>query len=280
MSKKFLLYIFVCVFMLNGCAPQVSVCKHICPGKKSTSQSLNTLRSASVNIISFEAKGQCRAKFYCDGKKYEENFPLRLWVNPPEQIRLHGDIFFNPRGIDLGLNKDEFWLAIKPKEINTYHWGRWSQQDGGVNLLIDPAILTEALGIKQIDYQGSWSLANQGAFDVLTKRTQQGRLIKRLYIDSCNYRISKIEHFDTDGGVLVVVELDKYKEISSGVFVPGTIKIITRSQDNEEDTVRITLRSIKAKKFDKEKEDILFSRPEPKRIKHIYKIINGLAIEQ
>jgi hypothetical protein len=268
------------IFILAGCAPDLRQPSRICPGKQSVAETLDFLRSRSENAVPLKATGRCVARFYVEDKKYHESFPVTLWVNPPAQIRLHGDVFLNPRGIVLGSNEREFWLAIKPKEISTYYWGLWSEQNSSQSIIINPKTLLEALGIVPLSGGGTWSLSNENAFDVLTKRNDRGLMVKKVYIFSCDYRVSKIEYFNVDGEVMAVTELYKYKELSEGFFVPRTIKIITYAQKGREDSVVITLNSVKPHKFDKKKQDVYFNPRKPKGIKHIYRIIDGHIIEQ
>jgi len=268
------------ILVLAGCAPELKHPTRICPGKRTASQALDSLRLTSESILPLKATGRCVARFYVEDKKYHESFPVRLWANPPAQIRLHGDFFLNPRGIVLGSNEREFWLAIKPKEISTYHWGLWSEQNSSQSIIINPKTLLEALGIVPLGSDEGWSLSNEGVFDVLTKRNGQGRIIKKVYIYSCDYRVSKIEYFNVDGEAAAVAELYKYKEISEGCFVPRVIKIVTYAQEGRENSIIITLKSVKPYKFDKKKQDVYFNRREPKGIKHIYRIIDGHIIEQ
>jgi hypothetical protein len=279
---KYLLFFHfaAAILILTGCADELKHPTRICPGKRSVSQSLDSLRLTSESILSLKATGRCVARFYVEDKKYHESFPVRLWVNPPAQILLHGDVFLNPRGIVLGSNEHEFWLAIKPKEISTYHWGLWSEQNSSQSIIINPKTLLEALGIVPPGDDETWSLSNKGVFDVLTKRNAQGLIVKKVYIYSCNYRVSKIEYFNVDGKAAAIAELYKYKEISEGCFIPRIIKIVTHAQDGREDSVKITLKSVKQYKFDKKKQDVYFNPRKPKGIKHIYRIIDGHIIEQ
>jgi len=268
------------ILILTGCAPELRHPTRICPGKRTASQSLDSLKSSSESIISLRATGRCNARFYVEDKKYKESFPVTVWLNPPAQIRLHGDLFLNPRGIVLGSNEREFWLAMKPKEISTYHWGLWSEQNSSENLLINPKTVLEALGIVEVGGDEGWSLSNEGPFDVLTQRNNDGSIIKRVYIYSCDCRVSKIEHFNEDGQIVAVTELFKYREISEGCFVPGTIRITTHAQENRKDSLTIRLKSIKPYEFDKKKQDDYFTRRKPKGFKHVYRIIDGNIIKE
>jgi len=264
----------------TGCAPELKHPTRICPGKQSSAQSLASLRSKSENIVPLKATGRCVTRFFIEDKKYKESFPVTLWVNPPAQMRLHGDLFLNPRGIVLGSNEREFWLAIKPREISTYHRGLWSEQGSSQSLLINPKTVLEALGVVAVGDDEGWSLSSEGAFDVLTQRNNQGRTVKKVYIYSCDYQVSKIEYFNEDEQTVAVTELYKYKEVSEGCFVPRAIKIVTHAQESRADSFIITLKSVKPYKFDKKKQDDYFTRRKPKGFKHVYRIIDGNIIEE
>jgi len=272
---------FAAVIILSSCAPQIRKPVTVYPGRKSAAEALSILRSRSQNIPSLKANGRCRLQYYIDSKKHKENFPIKLWVNPPDEIYLQGDIAFDPKGLIAGSNENEFWLAIKPKEISSYWWGRWAEETFTQKLMLSPKMVLEALGIVEIGSEQNWSLSNKGAFDVLTKRNEQGTILKKIYIyNSRDYLIKKIEYFDDDGQAAVVTELDKYKETLKDLFVPTFIKIINCFDGKKEDSAQITLGSIKSINFTDKQRGRLFIRPQPKGFKHIYKIVDGNIIEQ
>jgi len=280
MTRKWIAAAIMLV-ILSGCAPEIKEPTRICPGKQSLAESLASLRSFSENASPFRANGWCFMKYYAEGKKHRENFPVKLWVNSPAQICLQGDVAFNPKGIVLGSNEDEFWLAVKPKKISSYWWGKWS--DGGCleEVMISPKTIVEALGIAAVDSDENWSLSNEGVFDVLTKR-DGGTETQKIYIYSCDYRIRRIEYFGVDGQAATVTELDRYKEVSGGFFVPALIKIVNRAEDNKEGSVSITLRlrSVKSMDFTEKAQRRLFTRPAPHQFKRIFRIIDGEMIEE
>jgi len=234
-------------------------------------------------MVPLKANGQCLLKYYVEGKEkpQKEKFSVKLWVNPPVEIYLHGDVTLVPKAIVLGSNQDEFWLSVRPKEISTYWWGQWSQQDSSLTLMINPKTLLEALGIAAVDAESNWSLSNEGAFDILTKR-QRGVVIKNIYVYSCDYLVKRIEYFDVYGQVAVVAELDKYKQVLEGFFVPASIKIIERADDSPEDSLSITLdlKSIKPAKITAKQQNVLFNRPQPRGFKRLIRIVGGKWIEQ
>ncbi len=277
-----LLFGFAAVILIvAGCAPQIQKPIPLCPGKKSAAEALTILRSRSENTAPIKANGRCRLLYYAEEKLNKENFPVKIWAAPPAEIYLQGDVAFDPRGLVLGSNEEEFWLAIKPKEISSYWWGRWSDESCLGKLMISPRTLLEALGIAQIGGEQNWSLSNEVTFDVLTKCNEQGIIVKKIYIfNSRDYPIKRIEHFDTNGQVAVVAELDKYKEVNNGFFVPTVIKMTNCARDNKGDSVEINLGSIKSANFTDKQRRRLFIRPQPQGFEHIYKIIDSDIIEQ
>jgi hypothetical protein len=232
------------------------------------------------NTSPLKADGQCLLQYYAeDGKPKKENFPVKLWVNPPVEIYMQGDVAFDPKGIVLGSNEDEFWLAIKLKEVSSYWWGRWSEESYPEKLMISPRLVLEALGVAAVGDGENWSLSNEGAFDILTKQEGITETAK-IYINNCDYLVRKIEYFNGDGQAAIVMELDKYKEISKNFFVPGVVKIVNRAGRNKGDSVQITLSSVKPMDFTDKQRGRLFVRPQPQGFRHIYKIVDGNVIEQ
>ena len=268
--------------ILIGCAVPRPEPIRLCPSAESTADALLNLRLNSQNAVSLKALGQCILRYYDDDKKIKkEKFNVRIWLNPPDQIRLHGDIFFNARGIDLGSNEHEFWLALKPNEMgNSYQWGKWSEVGHIKEMMLNPKLVLEAFGIVDTN-GGNWHLSNKQAFDVLTKQDKQGRIVKKIYINTCDYTIARIEYFDRNTKVSVVTELTEHKQISEGFFAPTVIRIVN-AQDNEEKAVSITLnlKSVKSAQFSEKLKDNLFIRPRAKAFEHIYRIIEGEWIKQ
>ena len=241
---------------------------------------MNLLQARAENTTPLRAKGKCLAKFYVEGKKKpkKENFPIRLWFSPQSYIRLHGDVAFNPRGLELGANDDEFWFSMKPKEIgNSYFWGKWDDGDGFGELKINPKLLLEAFGIIEFTDRRQWSLSEQGRFDILEKYDSQGRLINKVYIYNCDYRIEKIEYFDKNFEPVIVVELSGYKNVDDGFMVPGVINITHCNDNNSSDSFEITLESVKLVET---QPTGIFVRPEPKGFKKVFRVIDGTVLEQ
>jgi len=269
------------ILILTGCAPEIRRPTRICPGAESADEGLSILGRQSQNAVPLKANGQCRLQYYTEGKRHSENFPVKLWANPPAEIYLQGDVAFDPKGVVFGSNERQFWLSIKPKEVSSYWWGWWSEQSHLQNLMVSPKLVLEALGIAELGgVVEDWSLSNEDGFDILTRRDERGVIIKRVHIYNCDHTVRKIEYFDVSGEAVVVTELDRYKEVLEGFFVPAVIKVSNVTKDSEGDYVIITLGSIKPDSFTQKQRDFLFNRPEPRGFKHIYRIVDGEIIEQ
>ena len=283
MSKKLISYIAAVILFLAGCESKIRQPTKICPGKGSVAEALATLQSQSQNVVPLRASGKCCLEYYVEGKEKQqrENFDVKLWVNPPVEIYMQGDKALVPKAIMLGSNEREFWLSIRPKEISTYWWGYWSEQNMSEGLVINPRTLLESLGTGELETQQDWSLSNEGLYDIISKQ-QQGVVVKKIYVYSCDYRVRKIEFFNQDGRAVAGAELDRYEEVSDGFFIPSLMKVTTYAQESGESSLSVTLdlRSIKPATITEPRRNVLFKLPEPRGFTNIYRIINGKWIKQ
>ncbi len=276
-------YFAASILIFAGCAPEILEPIEIVPGKESAAEALSVLKARSQNAVSLLARGRCVFEYYDpENKKLKkEKLDVNVLMQPPVEIYLQGDATLVPRAIILGSNEREFWLLMRPKEISTYWWGTWSEQESGEGLMINPRTLFEALGFLETGSQENWSLTNEGNFDVLTKQSR-GVVIKKMHIYKLDYLIGKIEYYDSKGRALALAELKDYKEISDGFFVPASIKIVAYNQDNEAEPLGITLnlKTIKPKEFN-ERQQTVFERPQSWRgFKHILRSEGGKWIEE
>ncbi len=285
MTGRVVIAIVLSALILCGCKPGIRGPLPICAGKGSVGESLLALESQSEKVVSLKATGSCRLEYYVEDKRKPEKEalnPVRLWMNPPSEMSLHGDVAFDPRGVVLGANTDEFWLAIKPK-ISSYWRARWSDGNNVQRLILNPKIVLEAVGIvairSDVDGRGDWSLSNEGPFDILTRRDDAGAMTKRIYVCSCDYLVRKIEYFDEFGQVAVVAELEDYEDVVEGFKVPKYIKVVKRGLGGRDDSVRIKLKSVKPMSFNQRQLEALF-QARPGRYKHVYEIVDGEWVEQ
>jgi hypothetical protein len=281
MPRKFFITIFSAILALAGCAPEMREPEEILPGKKTLAEALSVLRSRSDNIGSLRANGRCRWLTQSDGKSGKEEFSVKLWLNPPAEVYLQGDVGFNPRGIVLGSNASEFWLLIKP-EVSRYSWGKWSEQGSTGGLMFVPKTLDEALGIVEVVDEEEWTFFKEGDFDVLVRRDNENRIVKKIYINRRDYLTRRIEYFDVNGKAAAIAELDRYKEVSKDFYFPTSISIIMRGGGGDDDSASIilNLQSVKSASFTETQRNALFNPPPTKGYKNIYRIIDGHMVEE
>ena len=276
-------YFAAAILIFASCAPKIQKPVEVVPGKESVAEALSVLKARSQNAVPLLAKGRCLLKYYDAEKKKpkKEALTVRILVKPPVKIYLQGDATLVSKAVVLGSNEREFWLAFRPKEISTYWWGQWSEQVSSEGLTINPRTVLEAIGVVEIKAEENWSLSNEGAFDVLTRR-ERGVVIKKIYIYSRDYLVRKIEYFDSNGQAVAYTELEGYKKVSDGFFVPALINIITYRQNNGEDSLNINLHlmSIRPKEITEGMQNYFFNRPEPQGFEHVWVNEGGKWIKQ
>jgi hypothetical protein len=267
------------LLIVVGCGPKKEQPPRVCPGKSNVLYSLSVLRSQSENAVGLKARGQCRFEFYQKGKLRKQNLGVRVWMNPPDEIYVQGDASVVPKAVIMGSNAEEFWLAVRPKEVSTYWWGRWSEQGSVGKVKVDPRVVLEAFGAVEAGYGQDWSLLVEGPFDVLTKRSKEGTVVKKVYVYNCDYRVSKVEYYDEAGQVTVEAELRNYRKVSEGFSVPRVIRISNFSSGRKRDSIRITLKSVSAFEYTDEARRKIFGRRDPRGFKRELRIIDGEAVE-
>jgi hypothetical protein len=283
MSRKLVPYITAVILLLAGCEAKIRKPTQICPGKNSVAEALAALRSQSKHVVPLKANGQCRLEYQVEGKKklQRESFDVKLLVSPPSEIYLQGDKGIVSKAIILGSNKQEFWLAIRPKEISSYWWGYWSEQDSSEGLIINPKTLLESFGIGDIESTQDWSLSNEGPYDVIAKK-QDDMVVKKIYVYSCDYRVRRIEFFNKDGVSVADVELDRYEDVSDGFSVPSLIKVTAYDEESGEVSLSITLnlKSIKPTTIKEAQRNFFFKLPPQQGFKNVYMNVDGKWIKQ
>jgi hypothetical protein len=271
---------YICIFViLSGCGDNIIKPLPVCPGKNDVIESLAALQSQSENMTPlFTNNGKFSIQYYDRDELQKQHFNIRiLLVKPPSEIYLQAKTGIIDKAMILGSNAEEFWLQVKP-ELSSYWWGNWSEQDSDAGIMINPKTMLEALGIAQIDANAIWSLENEGAYDVLTK-TVRGAVNKKLYIYCCDYRVRKIQYYDSNGKPVVLAKLDKYKEVSPGFFIPFSIEINSLSE-NIEETFNIEIKLDSINPATEKQENYKIIRPKTPNLDHIYQVIDGQWIEQ
>jgi hypothetical protein len=280
-NKKIALVIIcqLLVMFFVGCTPPVEKKLLSCLGAASLEEAIERLQANSKNIISFRVNGKCQSRFYDGGKKYQENFGVKVWAEPTKKLRLQGDIFLDPKGIVLGANEQEFWFSIKP-EMSTYVWGKWSDQGSVSAGLINPATLLEAFGSPKIEDKQQWALTNDQTFDILTRTNDRGKTVKKIYVYCCDSLVKKIEYYGKDGKAALIAKLDEYQKLGDSFFVPGVIELVTFDEKGNENSFKMTFETYKPYEFSDKQKEALFIRPEPRGFKNVYQIVKNKAVEQ
>ena len=250
-----------------------------CPGKQTADEAIAVLKSRREKVTPIRATGQCLLQYHVEGKVRKGNFPVKLWVNPPYEIYLQGDVAFDATGLVFGSNADEFWFWLKPKEVSSYWSGKWSQAGIWNGLAVSPMIVLEAFGAVDIR-QGDWTLSRDDNLDLLVLRNDRSIIIQKIYIEPCDYVVRKIERFDDSGDIYLKAEFAGYEKTAEGFLTPSRIKIAAVSEKGGEDSVEITLSSVKTTELSSQQRQRLFVRPLPRGFNHIYQVINGQAVEQ
>jgi hypothetical protein len=140
-------------------------------------------------------------------------------------------------------------------------------------------MVLEAFGSVDIS-PGDWTLTRDGNFDLLILRNDRGVILQKVYIETCDYVVRKIERFDDSGDIYLKAEFVEYERVVEGFLTPSRIKIAAVSEEGSEDSVEITLSSVKPTELSGQQRQRLFVRPLPRGFNHIYQVIDGKAVEQ
>ena len=254
-----------------GCAQQLIPPVKKCHGKETIGELTAVVNQRTSGLAAMQAGGTCRILWYdSKGKRHPENLDIKLRFYPPDRLYFRGDRL----GIEVvrvGTNHDDFWLRLKPKEISAYWSGkRLDIQNCSNQLWINPNSLLEALGVINVD--SNWVFSKEGQFDVLTRPGAEGRTVKKIHFNRCDYLPAKIEYFDDTGGLAVVVTQTEYTHTKDGIILPTKISIIHEDGNGTGTSVDITLKNVKLYQPTEKKLKGLFRPPSSKGFEHIFKL--------
>ena len=270
----------VTLIFLCGCAPQIQKPLPTCPGKNTVMEALAVLQSQSENMVPIFARGTCKLLY--DPNEPKQNFNIKiLLIKPPFELYLQADTGVISKAVEIGSNENEFWVAIRPNEIDAYLWGLWSEQNSGdaKGILINPRTLLESLGIAEIDTSAEWSLSKEAGYDILTKK-DMGVTVKKLKIYCCDYTVRTIEYFDNNGKPVAIAELNDYTQVTEDFSIPSSIEIYSPSENPEDQfNIKFNLTPIR-EATEKQKNFSIVRDDDPQGFKHIYKVVNGQRYEQ
>lgn len=278
------LFVAAAVMFLGGCAAPGRPRLPICPGKANVDEALAALAAHAQQAVPFRANGQILLTYHepDDGRQKRHNLPMQLWFNPPWETYIQGSIAVDPKAVIIGSNEESFWLALRPKEMSSYYLGDWDQVRAVEGLMMSPMVVLEAFGII-VDHEpneGGWSLKNEGAFDILTKRDGAGRLVKRVHVYACDYLVSRIEYFDPRQKVVAVAELGEYKPVAESFRVPTRVVVSSIGRATRRDSIDITLSSMKPMQFSQRQRDVVFNPPDSDKFDRLYTLVDGQWVHQ
>ena len=99
------------------------------------------------------------------------------------------------------------------------------------------------------------------------------RIIKRVHIDTADYRVARIENFDRRRTIVTTTELSDYSTTSDGVTVPRNILITYYNERGDvESSIRIKIKGAKLFEMPEEKLQRLFERPGRDGYKYMYEL--------
>jgi hypothetical protein len=244
---------------------------------------LAALAAHAEQAASFRANGQILLTYHDpqDGKEKRHNLPMQLWFDPPWETYIQGSVAVDPKAVIIGSNEERFWLALRPEEVSSYYSGEWTQARNVEGLMMSPKVVLEAFGIVVDEpNEAGWSLDNEGPFDILTKRDDDGRLVKRVHVYACDYLVRRIEYFDNRGNVMAVAELGEYRPLTGQFRVPTRVMVTAIGPAKRRDSIDVTLNSMKAMEFSQRLKDIIFSPPDSGKFEHVYTYVDGKWVRQ
>lgn len=273
----------VCLVLAGGCAAPGPRQLPICPGKATVDEALAALSARGEQAVPFRANGSAILDYYDpDGDRQRRHrVALQLWFDPPTELYIQGSIGLDSKAVIVGSNAEEFWLALRPDEIDAYYWGRWDEAGNVEGLLINPRLVLEAFGIivrpdTGVD-SGLWSLSSEGPYDVLSLHSQTGELRQKTYVYTCDYLVHRIEYFDPYGALIAVAELEDYATVVEDFLVPRRIRVTTILPEQREDSIDVRFSFWRAMKLSEKAREVYFNRnpDDMERFSHVYRYEDG-----
>jgi len=190
---------------------------------------------------------------------------------PPGSLYFQGNLII-PKGIVLGTNHDEFWLAIKLKEVDSY-WSGPNAKCIVSELPVSPASIMEALGYVWLDSpnRGGYTIQYKSPYDIITVLEDDKRPAKRIWLWSCDSSPRRIEYLDTGGQAVLTAELTHYAAVQGDFAVPTRIELTARGKDEKGEKLLVELNKDTLEVFTPTPQQVkaLFERPEPTGIGHV-----------
>lgn len=269
---------FIIIFLISvclwctGCQPAAIQPEDriICPGKPTLEEAIEVLALQSRNTRSFLATAECTFHYQDESGKEKKQVvgPMAVRFIPPDRILFRGSRF--GKEIGFGANENEFWLRIKP-EWDSFWWGTRDQAAQCDELmLINPYNVIEALGIFEVTTD--WQLSHEQGFDIFTLLNGKDTLVKRIYVNACDYLTERIEYYDKEGFLAASAVLSDYTTGADGIVIPSDIEIASYRYGIKEYLVAIELKHIRPFAPTDKQRFLLFKRPGRDGFEHLYRL--------
>jgi len=264
---------------IGGCAAPGRPRLPICPGKANVHEALTALAARGQQAVPFRANGQILLTYHEPDSKQPKrhNLPMQLWFDPPWETYIQGTVGVDPKAVIIGSNSGNFWLALRPQEMSSFYLGDWAEARTVEGLMMSPKVVLEAFGIitDSEPNEGGWSLKNEGPFDILTRRDEAGRLVKRVYVYACDYLVSKIEYLDSRQKVVAVAELGEYRPVTDSFRVPTRVRVTAIGAEKRQDSINITVSSTSEKALNERQKSVYFNPPGSDKFERLYVLVDG-----
>jgi hypothetical protein len=261
-----LFFLFLCSIFLAGCAAQ----KRSCPPLKTAQEAAAILKEYSANLKPLKATGNCILSYTNEkGEKFAQSFPVRIWFQSSRKFCLYGDVMFDPRGVCFAVTGDEYWTYAKPFEMYIKGKINTSADDYFSN----PLVLVDFLEPVSADCNSLY-MADSADAKAMADKSQKGCNIlvcrdsglcraKKIFIDRCGHFVKKVEYLNCSGNLVLVAELDEYKNVAQADF-SFPHKLVYRHFDGQKGSnlMQIKLDSVKLWQANPEQLKALFSPPD------------------
>jgi hypothetical protein len=166
--------------------------------------------------------------------------------------------------------------------MSGFYLGEWAEARTVEGLMMSPKVVLEAFGIVvgNEPNEGGWSLQNEGAFDILTRRDGAGQAVKRVHVYACDDLVRRIEYFDNRQKIVAVAELGEYASVTESFRVPTRVRVTATGPSGRKDSIDISLSSAKPMQFNQRVRDVIFNPPDSEKFERLYVLVEGRWVRQ
>ena len=250
-----LFFLFLCSIFLAGCAAQ----KRNCPPLKTAEEATAILKEYSANLKPLKATGNCTLNYTNEkGEKFVQSFPVRIWFQSGRKFCLYGDVMFDPRGVCFAVTGYEYWTYAKT--FGVYIKGQINTATD--DYFSNPLVLVDFLEPVSADCNSLYMANAEKGCNILVCRNSGLCKAKKIFIDRCEHFVKKVEYLNCSGNLVLVAELDEYKNVAqAGFSFPH--KLVYRHFNGQKGSnlMQIKLDSVKLWQANPEQLKALFSPP-------------------